>query len=156
MALSHQFFHLNSGKLFLLICLGFSSPHVIASGADDLRETYEEIEDELLENNYDTPVFLESETTNHAMRGDVYGIIYHPYKTVSKNLGSLSNWCEIMPQHLNIKACTYQYVDEQCKLIFYSGRKFYEKADDVYHLEYQYKVSVLNDDYFNGSLISKD
>ena len=156
MTLLTQFSHFNSGKLLLFICLIFSTPHVIAGSANDLRETYEEIEDDVLENDYDIPIYLESDTTKNAIRGDVYGIIYHPFKTVSNNLASLTNWCEIMPQHLNIKACTYQYVNGQCKLIFYSGRKFYEKADDVYHLDYQFKVNALNDDYFNTSLISKE
>ena len=156
MILLPQFSHINPGKLFLFICLILSTPQVIADSFNNLRETYEEIKDDIFENNYDIPIYLESDATKNAMRGDVYGIIYHPFKTVSKDLASLENWCEIMPQHLNIKACTYQYVNGQCKLIFYSGRKFYEKADDVYHLDYQFKVSALNDDYFNTSLNSKE
>jgi len=87
---------------------------------------------------------------------NLFCIIYHPYKTVSENLTSQINWCEIMPQHLNIKACTYQYVTKQCRLTFHSGRKFYEKADDVYHLDYQFKVSTLNDDYFSATLNSEE
>lgn len=156
MTLSPQYSHLNFRKLFLFICLIFLSTHVIAGSSDDLKETYEEIEDDILENHYDLPIYLESEAIQNTMRGDVYGILYHPYKTVSENLASLTNWCDIMPQHLNIKACTYEYINEQCKLIFYSGRKFYEKADDVYHLDYQFKVSSLNDDYFNASLSSEE
>ena len=156
MILTSQFSHLNFRKLFLFACLIFSAPHAIAGNPGDLRETYEEIEEDILENNYNAPLYLESEVTENTMRGDVYGIIYHPYKTVSKNLASLTSWCDIMPQHLNIKACTYQYIDEQCKLVFYTGRKFYEKADDVYHLKYQFIVSALHDDYFSSSLNSKE
>lgn len=152
MILTSQFSHLNFRKLFLFACLIFSAPHAIAGNPGDLRETYEEIEDVLLENNYDTPIHLESEKFNNMISGDVYGIIYHPYKTVSKNLTSQMNWCEIMPQHLNIKACTYQYINKQCRLTFYSGRKFYEKADDAYQLDYQFKVTTLKDDYFNATL----
>ena len=155
MILSHKFTHINSGKLFLFIYLILSVTHVFAGSFNDLKETYEEIEDDLLESIYDIPIYLESEVTENAMRGDIYGIIYHPYKTVSENLASLSSWCKIMPQHLNIKACTYQYINGQCKLIFYSGRKFYEKADDVYHLDYEFNVQALNKNYFNASLNSK-
>ena len=156
MVLLLQFLHFNLRKLLLCIFLIILSPQVLAGNSDDLREIYDEIEDELLENIYNTPLYLESEVTKNTMRGDVYGIIYHPYKTVSENLASLTNWCEIMPLHLNIKACTYQYVNGQCKLTFYTGRKFYEKADDVYHLNYQFKVSVLNNDYFSSFLNSKN
>ena len=153
---SHQLLSINCMKLFLLIYLLFFSPYIIADNADHLRETYKEIKGEILRNNYGLPIHLQSKTENNAMRGDVSGIIHHSFETVSKNLSSLTNWCEIMPMHLNIKACTYHYVNDQCKLIFYSGRKFYEKADDVYHLDYQFQVSSLDKDYFNASLTSKE
>ena len=156
MTLSHKFSHNSSGKLLLFMYLILSVTHVYAGSFNDLNETYEEVEDDLLENIYDIPIYLESEVTENAMRGDVYGIIYHPYKKVSENLASLSNWCEIMPQHLNIKACTYQYINDKCKLTFYSGRKFYEKADDVYQLDYEFNVPALDKNYFNASLNSKE
>ena len=141
--------------LFLSVCLTFFAAHVVVASPDGLRETYKEIESVLLENKYDTPIYLESEKFKNIMRGKVYGIIYQPYKTVSKNITSQINWCEIMPQHLNIKACTYQYINKQCRLTFYTGRKFYEKADKVYHLDYQFKVTTLKDDYFNVTLNSE-
>ena len=147
-----QYLLIKFRHLLLCVCLTFFTVHVVVASPDDLRETYEEIEDVLLENNYDTPIHLESEKFNNMISGDVYGIIYHPYKTVSKNITSQINWCEIMPQHLNIKACTYQYINKQCRLTFYSGRKFYEKADDAYQLNYQFKVTTLKDDYFNVTL----
>lgn len=142
--------------ILLCICLTFFTYHVVMASPDDLRETYNEIENTLFDNKYDAPIHIESEKLKNMMYGDVYGIIYQPYKTVSKNLSSHINWCKIMPQHLNIKACTYQYVDKQCRLTFYSGRKLYEKADDVYRLKYQFKVTTLNDDYFNATLNSEE
>lgn len=151
-----QNFLMKFRHLLLSICLTFFTVHVVMASPVDLRETYEEIENILLDNKYDTSIDIKSEELENMMRGDVYGVIYQPYKTVSKNLTSQINWCEIMPQHLNIKACTYQYVNKQCRLTFYSGRKFYEKADNVYHLDYQFKVTTLKDDYFNVTLSSEE
>lgn len=150
-----RYFLITLRHLFLSVCLTFFTVHVVVASPDDLREKYKEIESVLLENKYDAPIHLESEKFNNMMRGKVYGIIYQPYKTVSNNLTSQMDWCEIMPQHLNIKACTYQYVNKQCRLTFYSGRKFYEKADNVYHLDYQFKVTTLKDDYFYVTLNSE-
>lgn len=154
MSIIQKFSPINTGRLYLLTSFVFlfMFSQNIAANADDLLETYEEIEDEILENIYDIPIYLESDATGNSMRGDVYGIIYHPYKVVHENLTSFTNWCEIMPQHLNIKACTYQYINKQCRLIFHSGRKFYEKADDVYHLDYHFKILASNENYFNLSL----
>jgi len=151
MLISHSFILVKPCKL-LSIIIFLSGSHTAFAQAQDLKETYEEIEDNLLENVYDIPIYLESTVQKNTMRGDIYSIIYHPFNTVSANLTAITNWCEIMPQHLNVKACTYQYISEQCRLTFYSGRKFYEKADDVYRLNYQFRVAELKNDYFNVSL----
>ena len=152
MFLSRLFPFRLAGKLFLFICFILFTSHVFAGSFNELNEKYEEIEDSILENIYGIPIHLESNGNKNTMRGDVYGIIYHTFKKVSQSLGSLTNWCEIMPQHLNVKACTYQVNNNQCRLTFYSGRKFYEKADDVYKLDYRFDVTSLNDTYFEASL----
>jgi len=141
--------------VFFVCCLLFTG-NVIAAMADDLRDKYEEIEEALFENNYSIPLYLESNTSKAVMHGDAFGILYHPFKTVSNSLKSLISWCGIMTQHINIKACTYQFEDTKCKLSLYSGRKYYEKADDVYQLNYNFTVNVLTDDYFNASLKAKE
>lgn len=142
----------NSVRLFLLTSLLLIFSLNLTASESDLLETYEELEDKILENRYDIPMYLESNVTDNSMRGDVYAIIYQPYKLVLKNLTSFTNWCQIMPQHLNIKACTYQYINKQCRLTFYSGRKFYEKADDVYQLDYHFKITAANENYLNLTL----
>lgn len=123
-----------------------------ADNASDLKDKYAEIKSRLMDNVYGIPMQLDSQTGRNSMRGDVYGIFYHPFKKVSHSLGSLKNWCEIMPQHLNIKACTYEYADSHCQLSFYSGRKYYEKADDTYRLDYAFVVKVLNEQFFKARL----
>lgn len=120
--------------------------------AAELKDKYEEIEDDLLENVYDMPLYVESSNDENLIRGKVYGIIHHPFATVSKVMSSISSMCEIVPQHLNIKACTYEYINDQCRLTFYSGRKFYQKADDVRDINYRFTVKVRNDKYFAVTL----
>ena len=141
-----------------LIVLGFllSTAPVFGGSVAELKEKYEEIEEQLFENAYDIPVYMESNNDENIMSGKVYGIIYHPFNKVSQALSSVTNACEIMPQHLNIKACTYEYKNNKCRLTFYSGRKFYQKADDVQHLNYIFNVTELNDKYFTVTLNTKE
>ena len=149
------FYSLNIRHLFLSASLMLFSTHAIASNPDELNDKYKKIKEALSENVYGIPIHIESENINKLMRGDVYAVINHPYNQISENLASLKSWCDIMPQHLNIKACTYRYVDNQCRLIFYTGRKFYEKPDNVYHLDYQFKINTINNNYFNAALSSE-
>jgi hypothetical protein len=132
----------------LSFAFGLFTTPAQASSADDLKDKYGEIEEQLLDNVYGIPIYLESSDKKKLMQGDVYGIIYHPFNKVSKALSSISSWCEIMPQHLNIKGCTYEYINNQCRLNLYSGRKKYKKPDNAYRLNYDFNVRSLSDDYF--------
>ena len=138
-------------SLLPVVFVLFSLP-VFANNADDLSNKYEEIEEQLLENVYGIPIYLESSHRKKLMQGEVYGIIYHPFNKVSNTLSSISSWCEIMPQHLNIKGCTYEYVNNQCRLTLYSGRKRYKNPGDSYRLNYEFNVRSLNDRYFFTTL----
>lgn len=143
-------------KRLLLIGFMLFTGASFADSANELAEKYEKIENSLLENTYGIPIYLESDGEKDLMQGEVYGIIYQPFKKLSQSLSSMKNWCEIMPQHLNIKACTYEYLENQCRLTFYTSRKHYKKADNVYRLKYKFNVTSLNDDYFNATLKAKN
>lgn len=111
----------------------------------------------LLKNNvYGIPVYIESSDENNIMTGTIYGELEYPFASLVSAVKPPANWCDIAPQHLNIKACTYQPVNSQCLLTFYSGRKFYEKADDVYQLTYQFKIIDKQDNYIHINLSADD
>jgi hypothetical protein len=124
--------------------------------ADALYAKYYNINDQLEKNVYGIPIYLESNGGNGKIAGDVYGIIHHPFASIRDALGAPANWCDIVPQHLNVKACTYQHQNNQCNLNIYSGRKFYEKADEVYQIDYLYSIKSRQDDYFKISLEADD
>lgn len=126
------------------------------TGADGLLEKYLQIETVLKDNVYGIPVYLQSKGDDGTMRGEVFGVIPHSFNTVRDALGTPANWCEMVPKHLNVKACTYRYIDGECRLAIYSGRKFYEKADDVYLLDYRYQVGAKEKDYFSTTLTAED
>ncbi|WP_126453612.1 hypothetical protein [Sulfuriflexus mobilis] len=126
------------------------------AGADKLLKKYEQIETTLQDNVFGLPVHVESNGDNGTMRGDVFGIIPHAFSTVRDALGTPANWCEMVPRHLNVKACTYRHLDGECRLTLYSGRKFYEKADDVYLLDYRYQLGAKQKDYFYITLNAEE
>lgn len=140
--------------IFLLLSFAFGlfTTPAQASSADDLKDKYEEIEEQLLDNVYGIPIYLDSSHEKKLMQGEVYGIIYNPFNEVSKALNSITSWCEIMPQHINIKGCTYEYIKDQCIVTFYTGRKRYKKPDNAYRLNYEFNVRSLGEEYFFTTL----
>jgi hypothetical protein len=50
-----------------------------------------------------------------------------------------ANWCDIVPLHLNVKACTYRELPGDCLLTFYIGRKFYQPPEDTHQVMFRYR-----------------
>lgn len=134
--------------------LVFASPATQA-GKQEMYDSYTRLLPRLEKNIYGVPVYIESSSEQHTMLGKVYSISHYPFSKIHRALVTPGNWCEIAPQHLNIKACTYQHMNDHCQLVFYSGRKFYEKADDVYQLPYIYRVTEPEADYFHVELTAE-
>ena len=133
---------------------------LLANGAQadnkKLLETYEKNQARLQENPYGIPIYVESTDTDNTMHGSVYGIINHPFNNVRLALTTAKTWCDIAPQHFNIKACTYQALDDHCQITFYTGRKFYEAPDEVYQLDYHFQKVAIGETYFQTLLTSAD
>ena len=122
------------------------------AGQQDLLAVYTQLKPALKNNSYGIPIYIHSKDENNIMTGVIYGVLHHPFEAVSRSIRSAVNWCDIAPQHFNIKACTYQSVKDYCQLHFYSGRKFYEKADDVYQLTYRFDIKEHRDDFIHIGL----
>ena len=117
--------------------------------------TYIQLKPKLEQNVYGIPVYIESNDDDNMMQGKVYGIIHHPFKKIRDTLLAPGNWCEITPQHFNIKACTYLPRDGFCELTFYTGRKYYEAPDDVYQLVYRFTKTKDEENYFRINLTAE-
>lgn len=114
-----------------------------------LQDRYQELKPKLAANAYGVPMQLESDTAKGSLIGNVYGIVRHPFESVRAALTKPANWCRIAPQHFNIKACTYQPIDNTCQLNFYAGRKFYEHPEQVFRLNYTWQPAPYQADYFH-------
>lgn len=137
--------------LYVTACLLFCTSGAHA-GQPDMQQQYQTLQSALAGNAFGIPITIQSSDQNRIMHGVVYGIMDQPFAAVQHALMSPDVWCEIVPQHLNIKACTFAQVDSRCQVTFYSGRKFYENAEDVYQLPYRFEVRQPDADYFQTTL----
>ena len=117
-----------------------------------LENKYLQIKEQLIENTYGVPIFIESTIEDQSQRGDVYGIIHHSFEKVKPAFSHAKDWCDIAPLHLNIKACTYQKLNGDYRLTLYSGRKFFEEPEDTYQLVYRYHLDNAQENYINATL----
>lgn len=125
-----------------------------ASAAESVRADgklllarYAAIEAKLKSNKFGAPIYLESSEQKGSSRVDVYGVFDHGFKVVRQALQSPANWCDIMPTHINIKACTYDESDNEWRLTLYSGRKFYQPPADAFRLILKFHLAEQQADH---------
>ena len=140
---------------FSWLLLGLSQSPSVVADYNLLVDKYLQIEEKLNKNAYGVPIFIESTIEEQSQRGDVFGIIHHPFSDVKAAFVNVQNWCDITPLHLNIKACTYRKLNGDYQLTLYSGRKFFEKPEDTYQLVYRYHLDNMQENYINATLIAK-
>ena len=142
---------------YVNVCLALAACCLLTISAahadsDDMQSYYQALQPALSNNVFGIPVYLQSNDQNQTMQGAVYGVIDQPFADVKHALTSMQAWCDIVPQHLNVKACTFERLANQCQVSFYSGRKYYEKAEDAYQLRYRFAVTRADPSYFQTVL----
>ena len=138
--------------ILLLTGVGLSGHRTANASNSELAGFYHSLKPLLEDNVYGIPVYISSSDENNIMTGSIYGVVDHPFEQLVRHMRPARNWCDIAPLHLNVKACTYQAIDNRCQITFYSGRKFYEKADDVYQLAYQFRSVQQSHDFIHLQL----
>lgn len=88
-----------------------------------------------------TTISLTSSEQGEVLSAEISSILHHPFEMVAASLEKAENWCQFMPLHFNIKACTYEARDGREVLTLYSGRKTYQSPEDSYEMVYRFEAS---------------
>ena len=87
-----------------------------------------------------------------SVKGHVYALIDHPFKTVNVALQMPSNWCDILILHLNTKYCKVTVNEKDQRLNVYFGKKTEQALEDAYEVEMYYRVSIADSNYLGVEL----
>lgn len=115
-----------------------------------LMDYYQQLKSELANTLPGTNISLTSSIHDRVHVAEVNSLLQTPFDKISSALSQVNNWCDIMPLHFNIKACTYQIKADNQTITIYSGRKIYQAPEDSYKMTYQFVV--LNQDESQLSL----
>lgn len=128
-----------SPSRYLILALLLTSAVAVQGGenhapAAGLQQHYQAIlrgEGKLLP---ETPISVSSSQPGDVITAEVVGVIPFPYETVAQLLINTQQWCDVLPLHFNVKACTRE---EDGALTLYSGRKFFQPPEAAYPLRYR-------------------
>ena len=146
--------------LLLLVALpalgSLSAPNARASGRERLMADYRVIEAHLGGESSPVPFAVDTRDGNGDAQGDVFAVFDHDFGMLSRALGTAPNWCDITPLHLNVKSCTYREAQGRTLLTLYSGRKVYQRPEDVHVLPYDFRIADAEEDYFRVVLTAEE
>lgn len=140
-------------KILLAVSLlGVSSYAISASPADRLNAKFSALKNNLSKNSFQRPLTLDSAESSNQLKGDVYALINHPFKTVNAALQVPSNWCDILILHLNTKFCKAVENEKNQMLTAYFGKKTEQALEDAYEVEMDYQVKFADRNYLGVEL----
>jgi hypothetical protein len=146
--------------LLLLVALpavsSLSAPDARASGRERLMARYRAIEAHLGGESSPLPFAVDTRDGRGDAQGDIFAVFDHDFGMLSRALGRAANWCDITPLHLNVKSCTYREEQGRTLLTLYSGRKVYQRPEDVHVLRYEFRVADAQEDYFRVLLTAEE
>lgn len=131
--------------VLLALTLAAASNTVQAQDANSLRARHAVLKDRLANNQFQRPLFLESAQTASDLRGDIFSVVEHPFKTVRQALQSVDHWCDILILHLNVKHCKMS--PGASRLSLFIGKKHDQRVEDAVKLEFAYRVAATTPDY---------
>lgn len=92
-----------------------------------------------------TTIDLISSEQGGVLSAEVNSILSRPYDSVAPALVKAENWCQFLPLHFNIKACTYEEQEGVAVLTVYSGRKTYQSPEDSHAMSYRFDTVQQNE-----------
>jgi hypothetical protein len=133
------------------------------NSSETLRAMYASSQARLSRNQFQRPIYLESNETSSGVSGDIYAVVMYPFATVSTALKSPKNWCDILILHLNTKYCRATTAGQGDVVNVSIGKKYDQPLEDAYRLAFAYRVAAQTSNYLQvrlstdvGPLSTKD
>jgi hypothetical protein len=122
-------------------------PVQATDGAAELRTRHAALRDQLANNEFKQPLYMESVETPNEVKGHVYAVVDHPFGTLSAALGKADCWCDILILPVNVKQCRASHGVPSSKLLLSIGRKLDTAVENAHRLDLSYQLAARKADY---------
>jgi hypothetical protein len=157
----------------LIACATFFSEKVFAVeaaplsvaniSAFELKAKYAELNDQLLNNQFQRELYLISTESQQDLKGEIYAVVNYPFASVSKALNNPDHWCDALILHVNIKYCHASGDGTNAILNVNLGKKNEQPLPSTYGVAFSYREVMKTSVYFavelkaaNGPLSTHD
>jgi hypothetical protein len=141
--------------LFCCLCQS-ALPEEVRDKAASLRDKYQSLTQQLAHNQFQRPLYLESQELPSALNGNIYGVLNYPFATVNGTLNDPTqgpaNWCDVLILHLNTKYCHASTSSSGTVLAVNIGKKTEESLSSSYRVQFNYRPAASSPDYLRVEL----
>ena len=134
------------------LCAMLVTAPSVAQDAASLRARFGTLTQELSNNQFQRPLYLESSESPNDLKGEIYATLDHPFSAVGPALQGVGHWCEILILHLNVKDCQASGAGPADTLSVVIGKKYDQALEDAYRVDFTYKVGAATADYLRVQL----
>lgn len=138
-----------------LLCQGLSAQ--ISDDATGLRQMYQSLVPRLDHNSFQRRLYLYSEESPSAVKGEIYAVLNYPFTIVNNALNAKAqgpaNWCDVLILHPNIKYCLASSGSSGNSLtVNLSQKEVPEELQATYRVRFDYDSAISSPDYFQVNL----
>lgn len=125
------------------------------NSAASLRARYAELGQQLGNNQFKRPLYLDSAESSSHLKGDIYALVDYPFAAVNEALNDPAHWCDVLILHLNTKYCRASTHQAGTLLAVSIGKKYDQPLDEAYRVEFAYSAAASTPEYFDVGLNAK-
>jgi hypothetical protein len=133
--------------LLVCACAAKADTSVVTGSAEALRARHAALQNQLMHNQFQAPIYLESSETSSEVKGDIYAVLDYPFATVQASMKEAAQWCDILILHLNIKSCRAAKENAQTELTVYLGKKYDQAVEEASQIDFTYRNAIRTADY---------
>jgi len=122
------------------------------SPAASLRAKHVLLKDQLSQNHFQRPLYMNSGENENRLRGEIHAVVDYPFTAAASALKDATAWCDILSLHLNIKYCRVQTNHCRQKLLFYVGRKYEQPLENATPVEFTFSTAESSPGYLRVTL----
>lgn len=141
-----------SALVFFMVVTGSALAQAPSANGSEPRaaallEKHAALAQQLAQNPYKRPLFLESAEGAKTVSGDAYAVLDAPFSSVSTAFKSPNRWCDVLILHINTKYCRASSDTSPSKMAVSIGKKTPQQLKDAFSLEFAYRVDASSPDY---------
>jgi hypothetical protein len=135
--------------------LGAASMSALADDAASLQAKHTELREQLQNNQFRQPIYIESAENGNNLRGDVYAVLRHPFNEFATAMKDPGDWCDILILPFNTKYCHAVQGNAGPTLLVRIGRKVDQPVEDAYRLDFAMQQVAAGKDFFETRLAAR-